>query len=170
MKLQTKCTCIIIGLFVVEILPVPFTSLYSLYAIRRRPDWLPKVTDQLYADKLASGAVPDYLPPPEHNPMSTKNRCTLGLVAMFIVDLLVPVVIPTALYVVRMRPAWFRKLVLRLYADKLFPVEVLQPEPETKIESPQMKAALEQKFQELERQNLNFAKALGGKNLSQPHR
>jgi len=168
MNIQTKCTCIIVGLFIVEILPVPITSIYCLYAIRKRPAWLPRVTDRLYADKRVSGAVADYSPPPGHNAMRTRGRCTLGLTAMFIVDLLVPVVIPTALYVVRMRPAWFRNLVLRLYADTLPPAEV-KVEPDLMMESAEMKAACEQRLRALDRQNIGFAKALGEKNLSQPH-
>ncbi len=168
MNLQTKCTCVIVGLFIVEILPVPFTSIYSLYAIRRRPDWLPKVTGRLYADKLAAGAVAEFSPPSGHDAMKTRSRCTFGLIALFIVDVLVPVIIPTALYVVRMRPAWFCKLVFRLYADKLPPAGA-KVEPESIMESSEMKAAFEQKWQEMERQNFNFAKVLGDKNFSQPH-
>ncbi len=169
MNLQTRCTCVIACLFIVEILPVPFTSLYSLYAIRKRPNWLPQVTGRLYADKLVSGAMADYSPPPGHDAMMTRSRCTLGLAALFVVDLLIPVIIPTALYVVRMRPAWFHRLVLRLYADKLQPV-LVQAEPEAVLETPEMKAAMATKLKELERQNFNYAQALGAKNLSKPHR
>lgn len=43
-------TPIIVLLLIVEILPVPVTSLYSLYAIRKRPSWLPIVTHGLYAE------------------------------------------------------------------------------------------------------------------------
>jgi len=75
MNLQTKSTLIICGMFIVEILPVPFSSIYSLYAIRKRPDWLPKYTDALYANKtviddqtitaiLAAG----------HDPMATRKN------------------------------------------------------------------------------------------------
>jgi len=100
--------------------------------------------------------------------MKTRNRHTLDVAAMFTVDLLVSVVIPTALYVVKMRPTRFRKWVLRLYADKLQPSEV-RLQPKLIMESPEMAAAFERKLLELERQNFNYAKALGKKNRPKPH-
>ncbi len=51
MRTQTKCTLSLCGLFIIEILPIPFTAIYSLYVVRKRPMWLPEVVNRLYADK-----------------------------------------------------------------------------------------------------------------------
>ncbi|SJM95260.1 hypothetical protein CRENPOLYSF2_500017 [Crenothrix polyspora] len=161
MKLQTKCTLVIIGLLIIEILPVPFASLYSLYAIRKRPDWLPRVTHNLYGETLAD--APEAHNPPvfmAHDPLAVRKNCTAGLVAMFIVDLLVPVVIPTALYVVRRRPKWFKSLIVRLYSDKFNPYSTPADEKaEPRILDPGALARMEQKFADLEQKNVHFAKA-----------
>ncbi len=161
MKTQTKCTLVICGLFIIEILPVPFTSIYSLYAIRKRPDWLPKLVDKLYADKLVNEKSGfDYIPPSHHDPMATRKKYTFILVAMFIIDLLVPVVIPTALFIALKRPSGFKKLVTKLYADKLPAVAsnilITSMEPI----DPSIQAELDQKHAELERANMAFAKSL----------
>jgi hypothetical protein len=153
MKLQTKCTLVIVGLFIIEILPVPITSLYSLYAIRKRPDWLPRVTHELYTDKLENNPAPLIT----HDPLVIRKNCTVGLAAMFVVDLLVPVVIPTALYVVRRRPVWFKNLITRLYSDKLGHTTNQQHE-NTFHHDPLILARTEQKLAALEQQNFHFAK------------
>ncbi len=165
MNIQTKSTLIICGMFIVEILPVPFSSIYSLYAIRKRPDWLPDFTDALYANKpvvddqtiagiLASG----------HDPMATRRKYTLILVAMFMVDLLVPVVIPMALYIVRVRPKWFRIIMLKLYSDKV-PLTIAPAAVEIP-DDPEILAAVAEKMAELERQNSRFAQSLSTKAIT----
>lgn len=160
MKLQTKCTLVIVGLFIVEILPVPVTSLYSLYAIRKRPQWIPRVTQELYEDK--DHPIPALSA--SNDPMRVRKNCTVGLSAMFLVDLLVPVVIPTAFYVVRWRPTWFKKLVHRLYSDQIQPITqhhqiIEQPSP-IKLQN------IEQQLAYLEKKNLHFAKS----NVHNKHR
>jgi len=159
MKTQTKCTLVIIGLFIVEILPVPITSLYSLYAIRRRPNWLPKTLANLYADKPE--AV-DYALPVGHDFRRTQKKYTVILVAMFAVDLLIPVVIPAALYIVRVRPQGFKTLMAKLYADKL---QISAPKADAleRELTPLEQAELQQKLAQLEFNNMAFAKSLVGK-------
>ncbi|MDO9104384.1 MAG: hypothetical protein Q7U57_05425 [Methylovulum sp.] len=164
MKTQTKCTLIICGLFIVEILPVPFTSLYSLYAIRKRPDWLPKLVDSLYADKpVEENTALAYSPPGHHDPMATRRKYTFILAAMFMVDLLIPVVIPAALFIALKRPIGFKKLVAKLYADKL---QTAAPNPlATHVEliDPKKQAELEQRLADLELTNMAFAQSLAVK-------
>jgi hypothetical protein len=80
---------------------------------------------------------------------------------MFAIDLLVPVVIPTALYVVRRRPEWFKNVVARLYSDKL-PNNALNPAipPELNYENREFLEELEKKFAELNSKNLDIAKSI----------
>jgi hypothetical protein len=158
MKLQTKCTWVILGLLVIEILPVPFTSLYSLYAIRTRPAWLPVVTHALYAEQPTDESNQTLLA--THDPMQVRKNCTTGLVIIFIADLLVPIIIPTALYVVRRRPKWFKNLVNRLYADQLAPIPAQDNEHhEPRQQDPYVLARTQQKMADLEQKNLIFAKS-----------
>jgi hypothetical protein len=76
---------------------------------------------------------------------------------MFVVDLLVPVIIPTALYVVRKRPAWFKSLIIGLYADKLPAAELIT---EPSHENPELLAHLQQRLGDLDEKNRAFAKSL----------
>lgn len=164
MNIQTKCTWVIGGLFIVEILPMPVSSLYCLYAVRKRPDWLLNVVEALYAGKPAKeGEAVEYALPVEHDVLAARKKYTTMMVVIFLIDLLIPVVVPTALWVVRIRPVWFKNLVLRLYSDKL---QKARPMPELGIENPQVLAELKQKLVELERQNLDFAKSLGVKTFN----
>lgn len=165
MRTQTKCTLAICGLFVIEILPVPISSVYSLYVVRKRPDWLPDVVDRLYADNPAKDNNDlMQLVPAGHDPMVTRKKCTIALAAMFAIDLLIPVVIPTALYVVRRRPYWFKNLVARLYSDRLAILATEADEKlELKIESPENLEEIEKRYAELERMNLDYAKFLSKK-------
>jgi len=162
MKTQTKCTLAICGLFIIEILPVPFSAVYSLYAIRKRPDWLPRVVDNLYLDRPAKeGDKPDPYLPIGHDPMALRKKCTITLVGLFVVDLIVPVIIPTALFVVRRRPLWFKHLVAKLYSDKLQPVVLPRDAVmDLKTETPEFQAEMQQKLAELERKNQAFARSL----------
>lgn len=162
MKTQTKCTLAICGLFIIEILPVPFSSVYSLYVIRKRPDWLPRVVDNLYVDKpVKPGANMEQRLPIGHDPMAVRKKCTITLVGLFVVDLIVPVIIPTALFVVRKRPLWFKHLVVKLYSDKLPPIALQRDSIlALKTETPEFLAEMDQKLAELERKNLDFARSL----------
>lgn len=161
MKLQTKCTLVIIGLLIIEILPVPFTSLYSLYAIRKRPDWLPRVTHTLYNETIANTSETyNSTVLTAHDPLEVRKNCTVGLVVIFIADLLVPIVIPTALYIVRRRPKWFKNLIIRLYSDKFSPPIITADEkPEPRFLDSTAVARMEQKFADLEQKNVHFAKS-----------
>ncbi len=97
-------------------LPIPLTSIFCLYVIRRRPGWLPGVVGRLYAEKekkpLVSLPLPDH-----HDAMVTRRRCTISLSCMVLMDFLIPCTILTGLYVTRRRPMWFKNIVSRLYAD-----------------------------------------------------
>jgi hypothetical protein len=159
MKLQTKCTWVIIGLLIIEILPVPFTSLYSLYAIRKRPTWLPIVTHELYTEKWQTDET-DYALLASHDPLLVRKNCTIGLVIIFILDLLVPIIIPTALYVVRRRPLWFKSLIIRLYSDQqgYLPVQSTEKKPAYQPD-PFILVRTQQKMAALEHQNIIFAKS-----------
>lgn len=165
MRTQTKCTLAICGLFIIEILPVPISSVYSLYVVRKRPNWLPDVVDRLYADKPAKDNIGLGQPlPAGHDPMETRKNCTIALLVMFAVDLLIPVVIPTALYVVRRRPYWFKNLVARLYYDQLAIAATEADEKlDLKIESPEILEEIEKRYADLERMNLDYAKFLSKK-------
>jgi hypothetical protein len=159
MKLRTKCTLTIVGLLIIEILPVPFTSVYSLYAIRKRPSWIPRVTHKLYNETQTGQPKILQAFTPNHDPMLVRKNCTIGLSIMFIVDLLIPVVIPTALYVVLRQPKWFKNLVNRLYSDQLNHLTQVEEETETRHHNPLTLAQIEQKLAHLEYKNFHFVKA-----------
>lgn len=167
MRTQTKCTLAICGLLIVELLPVPISSIYSLYVVRRRPDWLPDVVDQLYADKPNNdGMSVNQLIPSGHDPMTTRKKCTITLAVIFVIDLLIPVVIPASLFVVRKRPLWFKNLVVKLYSDRITALATPPPKSfEPKLETPDFLEALDKRFADLDRENLDFAKSLTKKML-----
>ena len=106
-------------MLIVEILPIPFTALYGIYAIRKRPGWIPEVVERLYADKPAESAGPVKEIPHGHDVMETRKKCTITMCTMFLVDVVVPFTVPFGIYIVRRRPAWFKDIVSRLYADQL---------------------------------------------------
>ena len=164
MRTQTKCTLSLCGLFIIEILPIPFTAIYSLYVIRKRPMWLPDVVDRLYADK----------PGDEHNskeqmnlagcdPRSTQKKCTITLASMFTLDILVPFTVPFSLYIVRRRPLWFKNVVTRLYADQLLGSDQNPNEDGMGDSNAESTELLEKKLLELESQNVDFVQSLGKK-------
>ena len=157
MKVKTKYSLIIFGIFILELFPVPFSSIYSLYAIRKRPGWLPKAVDKLYDEEPAQDpASYQLLGFDEDDVKRVQKKATIVLLLMFAVDLLVPVVIPTAFYVVRLRPRWFRNWMARLYADKF---DVVVPIGEQPI-NPQYLLELEKKLADLNSQNLHAAKSM----------
>jgi hypothetical protein len=173
MKLQTKCTWVIVGLLIIEILPVPFTSLYSLYAIRKRPVWLSTVTHALYTETMTENSTEQhsYAVLSTHDPLQVRKNCTIGLAIIFIADLLVPVIIPTALYVVRRRPRWFKKLITRLYSDKVndTSLQKIDDDNSPHAPSPIALAHMEHKLAALERQNFHFAKSHARRHRDLPH-
>jgi hypothetical protein len=125
MKTQTKCTLTLSVLFIIELLPIPFTIIYCLYVTRKRSNWLPGVVERLYAEK-------DVIIKPllfdKCDPMVTRRRCTIFLSIMLLLDLLTPFTTLFGLYIVRRRPIWFKNVVSRLYFDK--------PETNVTIEIP----------------------------------
>ena len=154
MRTQTKCTLSLCGLFIVEILPVPFTALYTIYAIRKRSAWVPGVVHRLYSDRPVEIGEEVIEPVVEgHDPMSTRRLCTITLVFMLLVDILVPFTVPFGLYIVRKRPWWFRNVVVRLYAD------LLQGESAERDENPEIHAGLEEKYLILKRNNQDFVRS-----------
>jgi len=143
-------------MLVIEILPVPLTSIFSLYVVRKRPLWLPGIVERLYIEKdiKHDTAQPH---PDKTNSIVTRRRCTIGLSIMILFDFLVPFTILMGLYITRRRPIWFKNIVSRLYADLLvknknidYPVEVLDGGP-TDYKT------LEKKVIELQKSNNEFA-------------
>jgi hypothetical protein len=163
MRTQTKCTLTLCGMLIVEILPIPFTALYGIYAIRKRPAWIPEVVERLYADKPAEMAGPVMDVPSDHDHMETRKKCTITMCTMFLVDVVVPFTVPFGIYVVRRRPNWFKDVVSRLYADQLGYAYGEGGAAEQLAES------LEQRHRALERANLRFARTLR-KKLGRRHR
>jgi len=142
-------------MLIVEILPVPFTALYSLYAIRKRPAWIPAVVENLYADKPAESTEPAQEVPLGHDHMTTRKKCTIVVSMMFLVDVVVPFTVPFGLYIVRRRPSWFKDLVARLYADQLGYAASGQGNAAEEVAE-----SLEQRHRQLELDNHQFARSL----------
>ncbi|MCF6250126.1 MAG: hypothetical protein L3J75_02475 [Methylococcaceae bacterium] len=153
MRTQTKCTLVLSGLFILELLPVPFTAVYSLYVIRKRPEWLPGAVERLYADKEIKRQNL-HLPLAGHDPMVTRKRCTLSLSCMFLLDIATPFTILFSLYIVRRRPIWFKNVVARLYADKM---EYTVDNSEQTTGSDLNDKALQEKYLALQQSNIDFA-------------
>ncbi len=166
MSTQTKCTISLCCLFIIEIFPLPFTALISLYVIRRRPKWFPDVVERLYADKPVEPATIF-----TEESLRTRKKCTMVLTAMTIVDLLIPVTIPTGLYIIRRRPKWFNHTAKRLYADQShqqqisinYPIEISESLGQLDAR-PEVAAAQLKRHLELERKNLNYAKSTAIRN------
>ncbi len=173
MTTQTKCTISLCCLFIVEIFPLPFTALISLYVVRKRPKWFPGVVERLYADKTLEQ---DIDPIRDADPLKTKRKCTFTLVCMIIVDLILPVTIPTALYIIRKRPRWFKNVSAKLYADlqpiqdsadPVYPAHI-NTHLGTLDKRPEVAAAQLKKHLELERKNLNYAHSTAERTLLKP--
>ncbi len=163
MTTQTKCTLIICLLFIVEIFPLPFTAFISLYVIRKRPQWFPKVVENLY-DNVEIDNLEEALA--NVDPMKTRSRCTYVLSAMTVFDLVIPVTIPTALFIARKRPQWFKKVATRLYYDIAetaptesgsVPAELIKTVGQLD-HRPEVAAAQLKKQMALEKENINFAR------------
>jgi hypothetical protein len=169
MRTQTKCTWSLTGLLIIEILPIPFTAIYSLFVIRKRPEWLPEVVERLYSDReYKDGIVPEVPIKEGHDSTVTRRRCTIALSVMFLIDVIVPFTVPFGFYVVRRRPVWFRNVVARLYSG-------YQPEEESSenqgtsgaVEPVEIDSVyheiLEEKHMELQQRNIDFARSIGVK-------
>ncbi len=166
MRTQTKCTWSLTGLLIIEILPIPFTAIYSLYVIRKRPEWLPGVVERLYEDKeYKDGVVPEVSIKEGHDSMVTRRRCTIALSVMFLIDVIVPFTVPFGFYVVRRRPVWFRNVVSRLYSG--YQPEESAENQNSSEEPVEIDSAyheiLEEKHMELQQRNIDFARSIGVK-------
>jgi len=153
MRTQTKCTLTLCGMLIVEILPIPFTALYGIYAIRKRPGWIPEVVERLYEDKPVESAGPVMDVPSDHDHMETRKKCTIIMCSMLLIDVVVPFTVPFGLYVVRRRPSWFKGVVSRLYADQLG----YSGSGEANA-AEELAESLERRHRELERANLQYAR------------
>ncbi len=164
MKTQTKCTLTLCTMFIVEILPIPFTAIYSLYAVRKRPTWIPNTVKNLYADRpINPNKISKEISIEGHDPMKTRRNCTIALTTMFLIDVIVPFTVPFGIYIVRRRPIWFKNVVTRLYADHLQQVvqdDVAVDEEDTTEPSEILAEILDQRFRELEQKNFDFARTV----------
>ena len=156
LKTQAKCTLFLSGMLIIEILPIPLTSIFSLYVIRKRPKWLPGVVERLYVE---NDIKRDITPPrfDKKNSIVTRRRCTVGLSIMILFDFLIPFTILMGLYITRRRPIWFKNIVSRLYADLLVKNENNDSLIEALDGKPADYEALENKFIELQKSNNEFA-------------
>lgn len=119
MKTQTKCTISLCTLFLIELLPIPFTGIYSIYAIRKRPRWVLRTIERLYADaELDPEKILDAHELAGHDHLKTRRNCTIGIITLFLIDVIVPVIVPLGIYISRKRPNWFKNVSARLYADQ----------------------------------------------------
>jgi hypothetical protein len=161
MRTQTKCTWSLVGLIIVEILPIPFTAIYSLFVIRKRSPWVPGVVERLYADKeWPEGKIVDKPIKEAHNPMVTRRMCTISLTVMFLIDVIVPFTVPFGIYIVRRRPAWFKNVVARLYSDQPGENADTEDSSEPVENDPAYDKVMEQKHIELQQRNFDFAKSM----------
>jgi hypothetical protein len=166
MRTQTKCTWSLIGMIIMEIIPVPFTAIYSLVVVRKRSAWLPGVIERLYADKeWPEGKVVDQPIKDGHDPMVTRRRCTISISILFSLDILfaiifVPATITFGLFMVRLRPAWFKNVVARLYSDQPGENADTEDSSEPVENDPVYNKVMEQKHVELQQRNFDFAKSM----------
>ena len=180
MRTQTKCTLGLGFMFIVEILPLPFTALLGIYVIRKRPEWFPKVVENLYADKnddmeAASETLKQEKSPKEYK---TRKRCTMTMMTLTFFDLAIPVTIPFGLYIVRRRPTWFREVVVRLYNDPVEQKDAMpsaeaataSERPPQPVETAAHRVELEKRIQEIKQENLDFARAFVEGNLGKESR
>lgn len=162
MRTQTKCTLSLCGLFIVEILPIPFTAIYGIYAIRKRPGWIPETVQNLYLDKPLDPKKPVKEVDLEgHDYMKTRRNCTIAITTMFLIDVIVPFTVPFGLYIVRRRPNWFRNTARKLYADQLKEKESNSDESEEDSYNEEIISGyVTQGYEELERSNFDFARSM----------
>ncbi len=163
MRTQTKCTLTLCTMFIIEILPIPFTAIYSIYAVRKRPTWIPNTVERLYVDKpINPNKVNKEISVDEHDPMKTRRNCTIALTTMFLIDVIVPFTVPFGLYIVRRRPIWFKNVVTRLYADHLQQATQDEAIDDDDISEPSeiLSEILDQRFRELEQKNFDFARTV----------
>ncbi|CAI8801543.1 hypothetical protein [Methylocaldum szegediense] len=54
MSTRAKCLIVLIGLMILDILPIPIVGLIGLYVIIKRPRWFLEVTNRLYDEGTKS--------------------------------------------------------------------------------------------------------------------
>ncbi|MDT8407496.1 MAG: hypothetical protein RQ715_09640 [Methylococcales bacterium] len=116
MSIRTKCLLAILGLFIAEIIPLPFTAMIGIYVARKRPIWFYWLIQKLYAEK---GSI-DIDLGDRVDPMKTRSRITYSLIGLVVLEsllMVVPVIIPLAVWVILGRPLWFLRVTRRLYVD-----------------------------------------------------
>jgi hypothetical protein len=112
---QIKCFLVMTVLAIIGFGPLSLTCLIGLYVVLARPRWFQTVTRKLYRN-LSSDATD----PPDgfSGTMVTRLKCTLCLLLLLVLDIApVPVTGFIGLYVIALRPSWFKQLVERIYWD-----------------------------------------------------
>lgn len=97
--------------------PVSLTCLIGMYIVIRRPPWFHEVVRNLYHDNSTG---PELYPPRQRQidlaPSAIRVKCFLSLVFLLVLDIApVPVAGSIGLYIVIMRPHWFKALVENIY-------------------------------------------------------
>lgn len=113
--MQIKCFLVMTVLAIIGFGPLSLTCLIGLYVVLARPRWFQAVTTKLYQN-LAG----DARDPPERfsGTAITRLKCILCLLVLLVLDIApVPVTGFIGLYVIALRPAWFKHLVERIYWD-----------------------------------------------------
>ena len=154
MKTQTKCTLSLLGLLIVEIFPIPLTVIYCLYVVRKRPNWVPGTIERLYSEKEET--LSDSFSHEAYDSMVTRKRCTISFSIMFLLDILIPFTILFALFIVRKRPFWFKRVVDQLYADLL----------STNATRGVSTGSIEKKYNDLHKSNIAFALSINSRTKS----
>lgn len=104
--------------------------------MRKRPGWIPGVVDRLYADKPVDPEKPvKEMSLEGHDFMKTRRNCTIGIISLFAIDVVVPVIVPLGIFIVRKRPNWFIIVTKRLYADQLQDAPPISEEPVEEVEA-----------------------------------
>jgi len=111
---QLKCLLVFSVFAVIGFGPVSPGCLIGLYVVAFRPRWFIELARELYT--AADGTRLQPMPPPPTNPLRTRQKCFLSLLALFIVDIAPVPVTPTVAFVILLaRPRWFYQTVEAVY-------------------------------------------------------
>jgi len=118
-RTRFNCLLVILALAIIDFGPVSLICLIGMYIVMRRPRWFYETVHKLYLDNSAGPAV---WPPQQRQSdlatSSTRIRCFLSLVLLMVLDIApVPVAGSIGLYVIIMRPHWFKALVANIYGE-----------------------------------------------------
>ena len=104
-------------LAIIDFGPVSLVCLIGMYIVIRRPPWFYEVVHNLYHDNPTAPVA--WLPRKWKSNFATsaiRMRCFLSLVFLMMLDIApVPVAGSICLYLVLMRPRWFKALVENIY-------------------------------------------------------